>query len=425
METLKSNKQQITEIKTQIVKSLNGWEGRTTTTENEQTFEILTLKRYSGNVLTSVRKVTKSFDRNSGFVITSSGSLMSKDFLTVDHGRIRATENAIKEAHYKGLAMFDEKIQETPIQEIKEHEPQRGDIIFLDGYGKGKGSKGNNWIVYKIESSHNKQYHCIEKDTLLLQVKDYVKPIEKKFGIGHYFEKGYNMQKFAINENTLSNMLIEAQEVKKQNLIKAQAEQAEANKKAREKEEYLSQFVKADRRKTTNIIKKHCLQNFNISKIEVRSEVYSGGSSMKVRYYSPEPIQELEDFISSFQYGHFNGMEDIYEYSNREEIILEGHILEKEKYVSSNHEVGEGKKEIEKPTTTQKTAVSNTSKEIEISRNEEKNGIEVKFSKKPDREILEELKQNGFRWSRYGGIWWTKYTAQKWGFVNNLLSVEK
>lgn len=425
MKTLKNNKQQITEIKTQIVKSLDGWEGRTTTTENGQTFEILTFKRYSGNVLTSVRKVTKSYDRNSGFVITSSGSLMSKDFLTVDHGKIRATENAIKEAHYKGLAMFDKKIQETPIQEIKEHEPQIGDIIFLDGYGKGKGSKGNNWIIYKIESSHNKQYHCIEKDTLLLQVKDYVKPIEKKFGIGYYFEKGYNMQKFAINENTLSNMLIEAQEVKKQNLIKAHAEQAEEDKKAQEEKKYLSQFTHADRRKTTSIIKKHCLNKFNISKIEIKTDSFSGGSSMAVTYYSPEPIKQLEDFIKNFQYGHFNGMEDIYEYSNQNNIILEKHILQQYKYCSSCHEIGEGKKEIEKSTPTQKSAVSNTSKEIEISKNEEKNGIEVKFSRKPEDRILEELKQNGFRWSRYSGIWWTQYTAQKWEFVNNLLSVEK
>lgn len=35
---------------------------------------------------------------------------------------------------------------------------------------------------------------------------------------------------------------------------------------------------------------------------------------------SPGAIKEIEDFCHQFQYGHFNGMEDIYEYSNRRDL---------------------------------------------------------------------------------------------------------
>mgnify|MGYP001375677318 CR=1 FL=1 len=51
-------------------------------------------------------------------------------------------------------------------------------------------------------------------------------------------------------------------------------------------------------------------------------------------------------FISlGFQYGYFNGMEDIYEYSKNDEIIIFGHILETYKYVFVRWEEGEGKPE--------------------------------------------------------------------------------
>ena len=56
---------------------------------------------------------------------------------------------------------------------------------------------------------------------------------------------------------------------------------------------------------------------------------------MDVKYYAPAEIGELETFINSFREGHFNGMEDIYEYHHRDEIIISGHILQTYKYVHS------------------------------------------------------------------------------------------
>lgn len=51
---------------------------------------------------------------------------------------------------------------------------------------------------------------------------------------------------------------------------------------------------------------------------KVRSSSYSGGSSIHVTLIDPLPatLKAVREFASDFQYGSFNGMEDIYEYTN-------------------------------------------------------------------------------------------------------------
>lgn len=53
--------------------------------------------------------------------------------------------------------------------------------------------------------------------------------------------------------------------------------------------------------------------------------------------------------------------------------------------------------------------------------NDEKNGIELYFSDKPNEVIREQLKQMGFRWSRLG-FWYAKKTDERLNFVQSLLS---
>ena len=51
---------------------------------------------------------------------------------------------------------------------------------------------------------------------------------------------------------------------------------------------------------------------------QVKSEIYTGGSSVRIELESPllSTYKKVEEFCNQFQEGHFNGMEDIYEYSN-------------------------------------------------------------------------------------------------------------
>lgn len=52
--------------------------------------------------------------------------------------------------------------------------------------------------------------------------------------------------------------------------------------------------------------------------------------------------------------------------------------------------------------------------------NKEKNGIEIYFDEKPEQIILNSLKANKFRWSRYNKCWYAKQTEAALNFANSL-----
>lgn len=47
---------------------------------------------------------------------------------------------------------------------------------------------------------------------------------------------------------------------------------------------------------------------------------------------------------------------------------------------------------------------------VEVSKNEEKQGIEIRFPGKPDQDVINTLKGHGFRWSPFNSVWWKKYS---------------
>jgi len=57
---------------------------------------------------------------------------------------------------------------------------------------------------------------------------------------------------------------------------------------------------------------------------------------------------------------------------------------------------------------------------VQVSFNEEKNGIELKFTDKPSTEILSQIKANGFRWSKYQKIWYCKDSKEKRDFLTSI-----
>lgn len=56
----------------------------------------------------------------------------------------------------------------------------------------------------------------------------------------------------------------------------------------------------------------------------------------------------------------------------------------------------------------------------EVTKNEKLNGIEIRFSSKPDKKTLENLKSNGWRWSNYNQCWYNRNTCENLKFANNL-----
>lgn len=58
-------------------------------------------------------------------------------------------------------------------------------------------------------------------------------------------------------------------------------------------------------------------------KASVTSDNFAGGNSVRVHMedMSPETSEKVRVMARAYQYGHFDGMNDIYEYSNRREDI--------------------------------------------------------------------------------------------------------
>ena len=59
-----------------------------------------------------------------------------------------------------------------------------------------------------------------------------------------------------------------------------------------------------------------------------------------------------------------------------------------------------------------------------IKLNNTKNGIEVYFKNKPERSVIDNLKNNGFRWSNAKKMWYAKQNEQRLKFANTLSSGE-
>lgn len=100
------------------------------------------------------------------------------------------------------------------------------------------------------------------------------------------------------------------------------------------------EWKKADTRKTTYLIKKYLKEKFGID-CKVKSEYYSGGSSLRISYDFGPSEKVVKADINRLQYGSFDGMNDLYEFKNEAEsgIILEGYRLNEYKYVFVSREI--------------------------------------------------------------------------------------
>lgn len=84
-----------------------------------------------------------------------------------------------------------------------------------------------------------------------------------------------------------------------------------------------------------NILKKE----YPNIKFSVKSSNYANGSSVNVSWFDGVPSKELEGFLRQFQQGHFDGMIDLYEYSNTKD-------MPQAKFVFGKRTVSKEKREI-------------------------------------------------------------------------------
>ena len=68
-------------------------------------------------------------------------------------------------------------------------------------------------------------------------------------------------------------------------------------------------------KKASKNIKRELKDAYPKTKFSVRARSYSGGNSIDINWTDGPTSEEVEKITGKYQEGHFNGMEDIYEYS--------------------------------------------------------------------------------------------------------------
>lgn len=202
-------------------------------------------------------------------------------------------------------------------------------------------------------------------------------------------------------------------------------------------------------------------------KCKATSESFAGGNSVHVEYTDQPPAvhKAIGEELAKYQFGHFDGMTDSYEYSNWNDNIPQT------KYLSLNNNFSDALKQrawefirtcyntdglpetysevgnndrirdmwvsqfmwmflngsidseqsndfwaIAQPPvarkankrTTQKPNNSTPVEAVTVSEGTKAGYVEIRFPEKPCDDERTALKSAGFRWSRYNGCWWGK-----------------
>lgn len=80
------------------------------------------------------------------------------------------------------------------------------------------------------------------------------------------------------------------------------------------------------------------------TKFSVRSDQFAGGDAVRISYTDGPASEEVNKLVSKYQYGNFDGMTDMYEYSNTREDIPQAKYVQVQRSMSpQNREAWLGK----------------------------------------------------------------------------------
>ena len=188
------------------VKNLNGYD-----------WNITTMKRSNG-VVTSSSQACKLSNSDNASIITFA-VFSDPSVQLVQQQASRVTQKVIKETHAETLHKFDEiyAAGELPVNKTATDKPQIGQIVCNQ-------DMQHRAAIYEIgESSFGIYAKYINLKTKVFGQTDRLRSINDKFGIGTYYIPGET-----ISEDEVSNLLIEAKEIKvKQDQAHEAAKRAE------------------------------------------------------------------------------------------------------------------------------------------------------------------------------------------------------
>lgn len=202
--------------------------------------------------------------------------------------------------------------------------------------------------------------------------------------------------------------------------------------------------------------------NFPNTKFSVRTDVYSGGSSVNVSWTDLPLVDEVETVVNRFKSGSFDGMTDMYETTG---YIIDGKRYVGAKYIFTSRKLSDERKELIKtwmkenysevnensydyyyhfnkaeelmikqeqtkqPEPVQENVLENNqiienteNIQVELIHNKEKNGLELKFTGCPSEGTRQLLKDNGYKWSKYNKVWYCKQSETALMFAESFVS---
>lgn len=86
---------------------------------------------------------------------------------------------------------------------------------------------------------------------------------------------------------------------------------------------------------TASAIRKELRDKYPNIKFRVRSSNFAGGNSVDIEWTDGPKEDDVQKITNKYQYGHFNGMIDMYEFSNSRDDIPQA------KFVHTQRNIGE------------------------------------------------------------------------------------
>lgn len=83
-------------------------------------------------------------------------------------------------------------------------------------------------------------------------------------------------------------------------------------------------------------IRQELKENFPETKFSVTSEGFAGGDAVNISWEDGPTTDQVEEITGKYQYGHFDGMIDMYEHSNKRDDIPQA------KFVQTRRELTDG-----------------------------------------------------------------------------------
>lgn len=83
--------------------------------------------------------------------------------------------------------------------------------------------------------------------------------------------------------------------------------------------------------------------NFEGFKFSVTADTFANGNAVRINWVDGPTVEQVESFTSKYQYGHFDGMTDMYEYTNSRDDLPQA------KYVQTQRSMSEETKAVLEP----------------------------------------------------------------------------